>query len=410
MRSVSSPRVPDRASRVALRSVRLTFFLTGLLFATWAARTPSIKHQLGLDDGDLAVAFAGLNLGALLGLRLGGWLTPRFGSATTLRIAVPVFALSLSAVLLAGNLAGLAAALVVFAVANSVVDVAMNSHGVAVERRAGRSLLSGIHAWHSLGVISGSLLGAAAEQAHLSITAHFACTSVLVALFGVATTRGLLPSSVDGARSSGTTQHPGGRWPARLVALGALAFCVALAEGAANDWSAVYLHDEAHASSAVAAVGFGAFAGSMFLGRLCGDHLINRVGPQRAFLAGVVTAGAGMGAALLVGGTVAGLVGFALFGLGLSYTFPLTFAASGRVVGVHPTHAIANISTLGYLGFFTGPTVIGLVADSAGLTVGLAVPALVVLLAAFGVRAVRPPSTTTEGVAPTSATDPVRPA
>ncbi|MEV0033512.1 MFS transporter [Nocardia sp. NPDC050793] len=366
------------------------FLLTGILFATWAARTPTIKDEFGLDDAGLAVAFAGLNVGAVLGLQFGKILTLRFGSRATLRASMPVFALTLSGLLLAKTPAALTVAVGVFAVANSVVDVAMNAHGVAVEKVAGRSLLSGIHAFHSLGMISGSLLGAGAERLEVGLAPHFLGVGVLAIVAAAVGTRWLLPSAAD-RNPEGSARGGGGRrqWPVRLVVLGLLAFCVALAEGAANDWTPVYLRDETHASTTVAALGFAVFAGAMFLGRLLGDSLVTRYGPVRPFLFGTAGAGLGLAVALLVGGTVPALFGLALFGFGISYTLPLTFAASGGVHGVAPARAIANVSVLGYLGFFTGPVLIGFVAHRYGLTAGLAVPVLFVLLAATGARALR---------------------
>ncbi|MGW0251501.1 MFS transporter [Nocardia goodfellowii] len=385
----------------ALWSVRLMFLLAGMLFATWAARTPTIKDEFGLDDSGLAVAFAGLNVGAVLGLQLGKFCTLRFGSRATLRVATPVFALTLAGLLMAANLRGLAVAVGVFAAANSVVDVAMNAHGVAVEQASDRSLLSGIHAYHSLGMIGGSLLGAAAERAHLALTAHFTGVIVLAVAAATAGTRWLLPSAVDRtSRAASSESHVRRVWPTRLIVLGLLAFCVALAEGAANDWTPVYLRDETGASTTVAAIGFAVFAGAMFVGRLAGDHLVAHFGRVRPFLAGTLTAGLGLGTALLLGGTVPALIGLALFGFGISFTLPLTFAASGAVAGVAPARAIADVSILGYLGFFTGPVLIGFVAHRYDLTIGLAVPVLFVLLAALGARALRRsrPSNTYPGV------------
>lgn len=377
--------------RSALWSVRLTFLLTGALFATWVARTPTIKDELGLDEAGLAIAFAGLNIGAVFGLQLGKFVTLRFGSRATLRAAMPLFALTLSGLLLAGNLVGLTASVFVFAVVNSVVDVAMNAHGVAVEQASGRPLLSGIHACHSLGMIGGSLVGAAVERGHVALPAHFAGVSVLATAAAVVGTRRLLPSATDRTvRSPKVARGIAGHWPARLVVLGMLAFCVALAEGAANDWTAVYLRDETHASTTIAALGFALFAGSMFAGRLIGDRLVTRFGPVRPFFVGTLAAGLGLGTGLLIGDTIAALIGLAAFGFGISFTLPLAFAASGTVSTVAPARAIANVSFVGYLGFFTGPVLIGFVAQSYGLTVGLAVPVLFVVLAAAGAGALRP--------------------
>jgi hypothetical protein len=77
---------PLRRARVG---VALTFLVTGLVFGTWAARLPAIKHALELSEGGLGVAFMGLNAGAVLGLQLGGALVPRSGSRAALRLALP---------------------------------------------------------------------------------------------------------------------------------------------------------------------------------------------------------------------------------------------------------------------------------------------------------------------------------
>lgn len=377
--------------RTALWSVRSTFLLSGALFATWVSRTPTIKDDLGLDEAGLATAFAGMNLGAVLGLQLGKLVTLRFGSRATLQVAVPLFALCLPGLLAGGNLAALTAAVFVFAVVNSVVDVAMNAHGVAVEQASGRPLLSGIHACFSLGMIGGSVVGAAVERAHVALATHFVGVSALVVVAAVLGARGMLPSSTDRmARGAAGRHGRARRWPVRLIVLGLLAFCVAMAEGAANDWTAVYLRDETHASTSLAALGFALFAGSMFVGRLIGDRLVAWFGPVRPFLLGTLAAGLGLGAALLSGGMVPALFGVAVFGFGISFTLPLAFAASGGVPGVPPAQAIADVSFVGYLGFFTGPVLIGFVAQSHGLAAGLAVPVLFVLLAAAGSGALRP--------------------
>ncbi|WP_067712852.1 MFS transporter [Nocardia yamanashiensis] len=376
--------------RPALWSVRLMFLLSGLLFASWAARIPTVKDSAGLDDAGLAIVFAGLNIGAIAGLQLGKHVTLRFGSKATLRVAVPVFAVCLPGLLLVPNRVGLTIAAVIFAMANSVVDVAMNAHGVAVEKLSGRSLLSGIHAYFSLGLVSGSLLGATAERANLSLTLHFWIIALLAIAIASIRTRKLLPSAVDRVGQESTEPSNNRQWPTRLLILGLLAFAVALIEGAANDWSAVYLRDETGSSGTTAAIGFAIFAIGMTLGRLLGDHLVATFGRIRPFLAGTLTAGLGFGTALLIGGTTPALIGLALLGFGISYTLPLTFSAGGDLPGIPTARAIANISILGYCGFFTGPVLIGFIAHHWTLTTALTIPVAIALLATLGSRALAP--------------------
>src|SRR5215204_2555342 len=120
--------------RSARRSTFVMFVVAGWLPAAWATRIPAIKTELGLSDGGLALAILGLEAGAILGLPTGAALVARIGSRHALPIGFVAFAPALLVVGLAGTLTGLAAALAVMALANSIVDVAMNAQGVELER------------------------------------------------------------------------------------------------------------------------------------------------------------------------------------------------------------------------------------------------------------------------------------
>jgi predicted MFS family arabinose efflux permease len=386
------------AGRPVLRRARLgvalTFLVTGVVFGTWSARLPAIKQALDLGDGGLGIAFMGLNAGAVVGLQLGGALVPRTGSRAALRVALPGYAAALAGPALAGDLATLTVALFTLAAVNSVVDVAMNAHGVVVERGFGRPVMSSFHAMYSLGGTGGAALGAAAAAGGLGRTPHFlvvaaACIAVSVLAAGL-----LLPSRADAAgqaewRRTGLVAALTGGWSGRVVALGALGFCLLLAEGSAYDWAAVYLRDGVGATAGIAAAGVAVFSAAMTAGRLAGDRVAARLGPVAAFRSGALLAGVGFGAALLAGTPAAGLAGLGLFGAGLSLTFPLAISAAGRLDGAAAV-AVARVSTLGYLGAFAGPGLIGALAGPLGLPAALGVPAVLVAGAALAARAVAP--------------------
>jgi MFS family permease len=140
-----------RQDRHARAATTLIFFLTGAVIAAWSTRLPAIREGLQLSNGALGVAILGLEAGAIAGLPAGGALVARAGSRAALRAGFVGYPLGLFAVSLAADVAPLAAALAAMAVANSVVDVAMNAQGVELERRYERPLLSGLHAGHSFG-------------------------------------------------------------------------------------------------------------------------------------------------------------------------------------------------------------------------------------------------------------------
>jgi hypothetical protein len=384
---------PARLRRARLGTA-VSFLLTGVVFGTWAARLPAIKQALELDAGGLAIAFMGLNAGAVMGLQLGGALVPRSGSRAALRVALPGYAVALAGPALAGDLATLTVALFTLAATNSVVDVAMNAHGVVVERGLGRAVMSSFHAMYSLGGTAGAALGALAAATGLGRTPHFLLVAGAGVAVAVLATGVLLPSRADaagpGARGgSAIVTALFGGWSGRTLVLGVLSFCLLLAEGSAYDWAAVYLRDGVGAAAGIAAGGVAAFSGAMTVGRLFGDRVAERLGPVTAFRAGALLAGAGFGTALLVGTPTAGLAGLGLFGAGLSLTFPLAISAAGRLDGTAAV-AVARVSTLGYLGAFAGPGLIGALAGPFGLPAALAVPAVLVAGTALAAPAVAP--------------------
>jgi hypothetical protein len=381
--------------RRARIGVALTFLLTGIVFGAWSARLPAIKQALDLTDGGLGVAFMALNAGAVAGLQLGGALVPLTGSRAALRYALPVYAAALAGPALAGDLATLSVALFLMAAANSVVDVAMNAHGVIVERGYRRPVMSSFHAMYSLGGTGGAALGALAAAGGVGRTTHLLAVAAASVAVAVRASGMLLPARADGPSGNGSRRRPGlaaalaGGWSGRVVALGALGFCLLLAEGSAYDWAAVYLRDGVGATAGVAAAGVAIFSAAMTAGRLAGDRVAARLGPVAAFRAGALLAGVGFGAALLVGTPAAGLAGLGLFGAGLSLTFPLAISAAGRRDGAAAV-AVARVSTLGYLGAFAGPGLIGALAGPLGLPAALGVPAVLVAGTALAARAVAP--------------------
>jgi hypothetical protein len=373
------------------------FLLTGIGSASWASRVPAIKDGLSLSDGQFAIALLGLEGGAVVGLQLGGLVVPRTGSRKTLAVSLLAFSGALLGPALAPTLLVLAASLFLFAALNSVVDVAMNAQGVAVQRLMGRPVLSGMHAMHSLGGVLGAGAGALAARLGAEPSPHFLVAAAVTVVVSLGVMPLLLPSRVDveeehsgdGSVVMGGFRRWFSGWSAPIALLGALAFCFTLAEGAGLNWSAVYIADSLQATEALGAIGLGVFLGAVTLGRLVGDRLVSRFGPVKVFRAGAVVAGLGFGGALLIDVPLAGMVGLGLLGAGIANALPLAIAAGGNAPGETPATAAARVSTLAYLGSFVGPVLVGGLASLSSLPLALGLPALLVLATAFGARVFR---------------------
>jgi hypothetical protein len=259
-----------------------------------------------------------------------------------------------------------AAAFALAAMASGALDVSMNAQGVAVQGLHTRRVFASFHAAFSFGALAGAGAGGLAAAAGVDPAAHLALAAVLLCGVLLAVRGDLLPAGADARAEGPVFARPS---PA-LAALGLLAFCALLSEGAVADWSAILLDRDTAAGPAVAALGLAAFELTMGAGRLAADPLADRFGPRAVVRAGGVLAAAGLALAV-AGGTVAtGLGGFALAGAGLAGAFPLALAAAGQRPPAAPS--LAAVSTTGYAGFIAGPALIGLLSDRIGLGSALA--------------------------------------
>ncbi|HET7036002.1 MAG TPA: MFS transporter [Thermomicrobiaceae bacterium] len=361
---------PDDAARAARLAVGVVFLLQGLGAGNWFVRIPAVQAKLGLSAGLLGFSLLGIAAGSLLSMPLTGWAVTRVGSRPLVRVAVVSSMLALALPGLAPLPLLLLPALVVYGITAGMLDVSMNVQAVAVELRYPRPLLSSFHAMYSIGGLLGAVLGGAVAALGIGPAAHLVTLGVVLALVGLVATRRLLPARTE-VRASG----PAFARPSRaLAALGVIALCALLCEGAMGDWSALYLDGTLGTGAGLAAAGYAAFSLAMAGGRLVGDRLSLRLGPPRLLrLAGLLVL-AGLGAGLLLGDVPAALVGFAATGAGLSAVFPITVSLAGGGRGeANPGPAIAAVSTTGYLGFLAGPPLIGLLAGQSSLRLALGV-------------------------------------
>jgi hypothetical protein len=246
----------------------------------------------------------------------------------------------------------------------------MNVQGVELERRAARPLLSGLHAGHSFGVLGGALIGTAAAAADVGVAAHFTGVAVAGLAAGLIATFWLVDEELeDGAPM---LARPSGS----LVGLAAIAFCCFLIEGTALQWTALHLRAEG-AGQGLAAAGFATFAVAIAVGRLAGDRVIGRLGRARTVRAAGAVTGAGFALAIAAPGPAIALVAWGLVGAGVALVAPAVLGAAPLVGDLRPPVAIAAVTTVGYLGSFTGPPAIGALAELTGLST-----ALVLVLAA----------------------------
>lgn len=361
------------------RALGVVFALSSWSFAAWVVHIPYVKKALELDDARLGLVLFGLPIGQLCINPFAGAMVKRWGPAPTTVSATVLLALVLPLPVWAASPWLTATALAVLGALFALLNVAMNAAVMAAEDQfaadktpvlAGRSILASCHGLWSAGGMIGSLLASGLlalglqPLEHLLIAAGvvlFSVTSVAPVLYRIPAP---LPATSAGQRSF--------IWPqGRLAGLIVVGLTALLAEGAAFDWSGVFLRDYRQASPAAAALGFTAFTLAMTLGRFTGDLIIPLFGERNLLFGGGMLGVAGLLLVLGIPWIGAAWLGFLLLGLGCSLGAPILFRLSMHIPGVSPAAGLATFATFSFLGFLVGPPSIGWIAKAYGLPVGL---------------------------------------
>lgn len=368
------------------------FFVNALLMASYIDRIPSLRAGFGLPDALLGVVLTGFGVAALVAMRFAGRLVGRFGSARVIRLGLMVTPVLLLGIGAARTVPQLVVAIALTGAVHGTVDVSMNAHAVAVERRVGRPIMNGCHAAWSVGAVVATLLGAALIRGHVAPEIHFLCVGAAAVVVGWAVSRRLLPASADrdtaaspDAAVARVSWRAGWTWTMPAVCLAGMIIMVS--EGAVVTWSGIYLRDVRGAPLAVAALGYATFSGFQTVGRVVGDAANRRFGAPRLFAACAAVAALGVVVVVATPSAIATLAGFAVMGAGTSVLLPLVFSTAGHAGGDGPRTAafVSRVSTFTYGAVLLGPAVVGWSAQGVGLraTFAALVPLLLVV-ALFG--------------------------
>jgi len=371
--------VRDTIAERARHAVAVTFFVNGAVAGAWASIIPIVKDRLGLDERMLGLVLLTGMIGAVTGMLGGSVIATKIGTRPVMLRAGVAALLLLIPPLFAPTTVLFALATLVLFLTMGATDVAMNGHAALVEKRLARPVMSTFHGWWSLGGFAGA--GAAAAAFTLLPPAAY---PFLLALVGAGAMLAfvapfLYPGAEDRAAEGGPLiGRPG---PATLF-LGLIALLALVSEGAALDWSAVWMRDALAVPTAFASSAYAVFALGMCIGRFSGDYARAALSTKALLTAASLLWTFGLGLAMATPSVAVALLGFFVFGLGNSVIFPVLLALAAERTRRTPAEAIAGVATLGYLGLMIGPPVIGFAAEAFTLTTTLFAVAALGLVAA----------------------------
>ena len=371
-----------RKKEIGMREVhaaRAFFFIGGFGTATWAPLVPLLRERLMVGDDVLGMLLLCIGVGSLLTMPLSGALAMRLGCRRVVMTAAVLFAAILLLVSCVDALSLAVPIVLIFGAVMGCIDVVVNIVAVLVEKGIGRRIMSGMHAFWSLGGFVGAgLYGVWVGLLGLTPFQSTAIAAGLILLLTAVFGRHLIPY---GGGGGALLALPRGI----IVFVGMTAFIAFLSEGAVMDWGGVYLTTVRGMDLALAGTGYSVFSAAMLTMRFLGDRVVQRIGALPVAVGGALLAFGGILLVMFAPADVLLYVGFFAIGIGSANIVPVFFSLMGRQNVMPVSAAVSAVSTMGYLGILAGPAAIGFVSSLTTLQTAFAMlAALSILQAAIG--------------------------
>lgn len=368
-------------------STRFSFFGLGFATAAWAPLIPFAQQRLHFNHADFGLLLLCSGLGAMLAMPATGKIVQRIGCRVPIGFALLLLAVLLPSLSLLSTPLMMAITLFLFGTAAGSLGVALNIQAVVVEKNSLKSLMSGFHGMASLGGLAGVLtITALLALSISSVISAFAVSLLLVIIIFLS-----VPYSIKSVEntsleaSSKVKNSIRQRLPQPLIILiGIACFIIFMTEGAAMDWSGIYLTQQYGVNTAFAGLAYTFFAIAMTTGRFTGHYLIRYFGEKKLLTYSAICATLGLALVSIAPHWWLVLVGYTLVGTGCSNIVPIMFSRAGRQTVMPSAVALSCVSTLAYTGILVGPAFIGMIGELIGLkTVFMALSGLLLLIVAL---------------------------
>lgn len=341
------------------------FASINIMVGTWVLYIPRVKEKLAIDDGDIGLALFCYATGGLLAVTFSSKIIDLIGVGKATLYGIIIFSLLFLLPIVAPSLLLLCSSLVLAGMSSAFTDIAMNALVSELEKKDEVHFMSAAHAFFSLGGVLGAGIGSLLiGYIQLPFAHILGVTVVLIS------TNMILSSNFIKVVSKPVQKEKQGfslKLIKPLFALTMISFIVMGSEGSLEQWSKLYLEDVVGVTTEwLAGFGFVIFSAAMTVGRLFGDGISARIGSYQIIIYGLLIAIMGY-AGILYKVQGWSLVGFGLVGIGFSVIIPELFRLAGKAKGISSSQGISIVAGMGFVGFMTGPAIMGSLAEAYSL-------------------------------------------
>jgi len=340
------------------------FFIAAFSIGLFTIRIPTIRSQIQTDYLGIGYIMVSFAIGSIIAMLFANYLLSKVSSKNILIYASLINWILWLPVPFVKDLQTFILIAFLFGSSFGFFEICINLQATKIETREKKSMMSGFHAFWSLGVLTGSILTSLFLQWEVSIL-----TNVLIYLIV------MLPINIlfcfklteDRKTSDDGKKNIFFLWPVLIVLLAIIAMANVLTEGSVDSWGALYMKDFIKVAGfqvGIATISFNIF---MVLGRIYGDSFRDRFGVYILLLASFFITIISLTVLINFNTILSSIIGFALLGLGTSSIVPMAYSLASKVEGIDSGVGITIISIAVYATFIGVPGILGFVANSYGI-------------------------------------------
>ncbi len=361
-----------------IHAIKIIFFITACYVGLWSIRIPTIKDQLLTDYVGIGYIMLSFAVGSIVAMILANALILKTSTKTILTFTLIAEGFLWLPVPFIEDLWVFFIFSFIFGMTYGAFEIACNVYASNLEIREKKSMMSGFHAFWSLGVLIGSLVTSFLLEWNYSFISNILLYVLILlplSLYFVL----CLENQQSDKNNNTNKKNIFFIWPILIFLLAIIAMANALTEGSVDAWGALYMRDFIKVEGfqiGIATLSFNIF---MVIGRLSGDWVRDKIGVFLLILILFLSTIISLIILLNLNGILSAIIGFSLLGIGASSIVPIAYSIAGKVKGIDSGVGITIISIAVYGTFIGAPASLGYIANNYGIN-NIFIPMLIVFI------------------------------
>jgi len=355
---------------------RILFFIMAFSIGLWTIRIPTIKDQIQTDYLGIGYIMATFAIGSIIAMLCANYFIIKnstkhiliFASLTQWLLWLPIpFIKDIEIFMFLAF---------IFGICFGLFEISINLQATKIEAREKKSMMSGFHAFWSLGVLIGSFLTSIFLQLAISLLANI----LIFVIF-------MLPISLyftfklkeDEKIYSTDKKNIFFIWPILIFLLAIIAMANVLTEGSVDSWGALYMRDFIKVNGfqvGIATISFNIF---MVIGRLYGDWFRDKIGVYKLLLVSILLSILSLIILINFNTILSSILGFTILGIGTSSIIPMAYSLASKIKGIDSGVGITIISVAVYGTFIGAPASLGIIANLYGVN-NIFIPVVIIFI------------------------------